>query len=69
MTGDLEHAALAIVLSVKSKAAFFAREIREAIQGAGTRDKDLIRILVSRSEVKYLFIFKLICQFFISKIF
>uniref|UniRef100_A0A0N5AB27 Annexin n=1 Tax=Syphacia muris TaxID=451379 RepID=A0A0N5AB27_9BILA len=36
---------------IQNKNRFFARELYEAMKGLGTRDNDLIRIVVSRSEV------------------
>lgn len=50
MSGDLEKACLAIAQSAINKSAYFAMELHEAMTGAGTKDEDLIRLLVSRSE-------------------
>jgi len=49
--GDLKEGYLAIVGCVRDKPAFFARRIKEACAGMGTNDSDLIRIIVSRSEI------------------
>ncbi|XP_037025607.1 annexin B10-like [Bradysia coprophila] len=51
LAGDLKDAIKAIVECVQSPAAFFARELHEAIDGLGTDDSTLIRIIVSRSEI------------------
>ena len=40
------------VLSVKDQVAYFARTLFEAMDGIGTNDETLIRILVTRSEVR-----------------
>ena len=37
--------------AVFSKPTYFAEELRNSMKGIGTRDDDLIRILVSRSEI------------------
>ncbi|XP_075416653.1 annexin A1 [Tenrec ecaudatus] len=51
MKGDIEKCFTAIVKCATSKPAFFAEKLHQAMKGAGTRDKALIRIMVSRSEV------------------
>jgi len=50
-SGDLGDALLAIVKCVRNSSAFFAERLHESMKGVGTKDKDLIRIMVSRSEV------------------
>ncbi|XP_054729830.1 annexin B10 isoform X1 [Anastrepha obliqua] len=51
MDGGLHDAMIAIVECVQSPAAFFANRIYQAMDGAGTNDATLIRIIVSRSEI------------------
>lgn len=51
LDGDLKDAIKAIVECVQSSAAFFAKELHDAIDGLGTDDNTLIRIIVSRSEI------------------
>jgi hypothetical protein len=41
----------AIVKSAKSRAAYFAERIHESIAGMGTKDDDLIFLIVSRADV------------------
>lgn len=50
-SGDAEEGLLAIVRSVKDKATFFAKRIHESMKGMGTNDRQLIRLVVTRSEV------------------
>jgi annexin A7/11 len=50
MSGDLARACLAIARSVKNKPAYFAKQLNKAMKGMGTKDEDLIRLLVIRSE-------------------
>ena len=51
MGGSMEEGLLAIVECVQSPAAFLAQRLHKAIEGAGTDDRTLIRIIVSRSEI------------------
>ena len=37
---------------MKDKGEYFAERLRESMAGVGTRDSDLIRIVVTRCEVK-----------------
>lgn len=51
MSGDVKDAFVAIVRSVKNKPAFFAERLYKAMKGAGTDERTLTRILISRSEI------------------
>ncbi|XP_040296297.1 annexin A6 [Bufo bufo] len=51
MSGDVKDAFVAIVRSVKNKPAFFAERLYRAMKGAGTDERTLTRILISRSEI------------------
>lgn len=50
-SGNLCDGFLAIVKSVKSPSAFFAERLHKSMKGAGTDDKALRRLIVTRSEV------------------
>lgn len=49
--GNFEDALLAIAESVRSRSVYFAKRLRQTMEGPGTKDKELITILVSRSEI------------------
>ncbi|NP_001080144.1 annexin A1 gene 2 S homeolog [Xenopus laevis] len=51
LKGDIENCLTAIVKCASNRAAFFAEKLYKAMKGSGTRDKDLIRVMVSRSEI------------------
>lgn len=51
MSGDIQDAMLAIVKCARYKPSYFAEALYKSMKGAGTDDKTLIRIMVSRSEV------------------
>ncbi|RCN46267.1 Annexin [Ancylostoma caninum] len=51
-SGDLQKSYLTIVQAASDKQKFFARQLYNSMKvGLGTRDNDLIRVLVTRSEV------------------
>lgn len=39
------------VMTVRSRAAYFAEKLYKSMKGAGTDDRTLVRLVVSRSEV------------------
>jgi hypothetical protein len=51
LSGNLEKACLAIIKSAKDKPSYYAEALHDAMKGLGTNDDELIRILVTRSEV------------------
>lgn len=50
-SGSLRDGLLAIVRYAKDPPTFFAKRLYDSMKGAGTSDNDLIRVIVSRSEV------------------
>ncbi|KAG5213414.1 hypothetical protein JEQ12_009200, partial [Ovis aries] len=51
LKGDIEKCLTVIVKCATSKPMFFAEKLHQAMKGVGTRQKTLIRIMVSRSEI------------------
>uniref|UniRef100_A0AAX7U033 Annexin n=1 Tax=Astatotilapia calliptera TaxID=8154 RepID=A0AAX7U033_ASTCA len=54
MSGNLESGMVAVVKCIKNTPGYFAERLNKAMKGAGTKDRTLIRIMVSRSEVDML---------------
>uniref|UniRef100_A0A8D2GDB8 Annexin n=1 Tax=Theropithecus gelada TaxID=9565 RepID=A0A8D2GDB8_THEGE len=54
ITGDLENAFMNLVQCIQNKPLYFADRVYYSMKGKGIRDKVLIRIMVSRSEVDML---------------
>ncbi|XP_059180693.1 annexin A11b [Centropristis striata] len=54
MSGNVESGMVAVVKCIRNTPAYFAERLHKAMQGAGTKDTTLIRIMVSRSEVDML---------------
>ncbi|CAG9538963.1 unnamed protein product [Cercopithifilaria johnstoni] len=50
-SGDVKDGLLAIVACAQNKSAYFATLLYNSMVGLGTRDNDLIRIIVTRSEI------------------
>jgi len=51
MSGDIEEGMLAIIDCARNRQKFFAKQLYKSMKGAGTNDKALIRLMISRSEV------------------
>ena len=50
-SGDIMEGLLAICKCVTNKAEYFASRLHKSMAGIGTNDKQLIRVIVTRSEV------------------
>ncbi|VDN93945.1 unnamed protein product [Brugia pahangi] len=50
-SGDVKDGLLAVVACAQNKPAYFATLLYNSMVGFGTRDNDLIRIIVTRSEI------------------
>ncbi|KAK7086296.1 hypothetical protein SK128_020089 [Halocaridina rubra] len=51
LSGDLKLGMEAVYHSIENRAAFFARALHESMAGMGTKDRALIRLVVSRCEI------------------
>lgn len=51
MSGDLQRALITIVRCVRNRPLHFAELMHESMAGLGTKDNDLMRLLVTRSDV------------------
>jgi len=51
MSGDVLDGMLALVQLAKDPPTYFAKRLKESMKGAGTSDHDLIRLVVTRSEI------------------
>ncbi|EPB69615.1 Annexin [Ancylostoma ceylanicum] len=49
-SGDIRDCLLAVCAVVRNRPAYFAKLLYESMKGLGTRDNDLIRLVVSRCE-------------------
>ena len=50
-SGDIEDGLVSLVEVVQNSPGYFARRLYQSMKGAGTNDKMLIRVVVTRSEV------------------
>ncbi|KAF5304951.1 hypothetical protein FQA39_LY09425 [Lamprigera yunnana] len=50
-SGDIEQGLLAVVRAVRNLPGFFAKRLYQSMVGMGTNDSQLIRIVVTRSEI------------------
>lgn len=50
-SGDIKEGLMAILETVNNKHSFFAERLKRSMAGMGTNDAQLIRIIVTRSEV------------------
>uniref|UniRef100_A0A4W5JMD1 Annexin n=1 Tax=Hucho hucho TaxID=62062 RepID=A0A4W5JMD1_9TELE len=54
MSGDVEDGMVAVVKCIRNTPEYFAERLHKAMAGAGTKDRTLIRVMVTRSEVDML---------------
>lgn len=51
-SGDIMEGLIAIFRCVTNKAEYFASRLHKSMAGIGTNDKQLIRVVITRCEVK-----------------
>lgn len=51
LSGDIKLGMMAVYDCIQNRAAYFAKELHESMAGMGTRDRALIRLVVSRCEI------------------
>ena len=51
MSGDLKAGLLAVCQSIRNRPEYFADKLRASMKGAGTDDRTLQRIMISRCEI------------------
>ncbi|XP_045106709.1 annexin A7-like isoform X7 [Portunus trituberculatus] len=51
LSGDLKMGMRAVYDCIQNRAAYFAKELHDSMAGMGTRDRALIRLVVSRCEI------------------
>merc|ERR1712168_144667 len=50
-SGNIQKGLLAILNIAKNRPLYFAAKLHNSMEGIGTNDKDLIRLIVSRCEI------------------
>lgn len=50
-SGPTEKALLAVLQCAKSRTSYYAKVLNDAVKGIGTKDRDLIRVIVSRCDI------------------
>lgn len=50
-SGDIQDGFLAIIRAIRNLPGFFAKQLHASMKGLGTRDRQLIRIVVTRCEI------------------
>ncbi|CAJ0942669.1 unnamed protein product, partial [Mesorhabditis belari] len=50
-SGDIRDGMMALCTVIRNRGAYFAKLLHDSMKGLGTRDNDLIRLVVTRSEI------------------